>query len=117
MASNGQCKDCGAHTDVIAIVAKTDANVRNNTAAIDRHERRIETLEKDNKAMLELGLSVRVLTEQLANDVIPKLVDHEERVDILERRPGVIAVKAWVFVGATVFTATCGLLLGMWIGG
>ena len=78
---------------------------------------RLDSMEKLTEAIAELANGLRDLSKD-TRTILDRMEKHDElfgwyggRIDKIEKRPGVIAVKSWVFVGTIFATAILSFII------
>lgn len=72
---------------------------------------RIDGIAKQTEAVVQLGLEVKHLAEVITTNILPQLVDHNDRLGAVEQRPANTALKYWrMAIGAVITSCVAGIV-------
>ena len=96
-------------------IVKGQHEIRERVATVESSSKsahhRLDTIEDMTQSIHEMSFAVKQMAGQMA-EMLKLIKDQDTRIDMIERQPGIVAVKGWVFVGGFVGTALLSFLIG-----
>ena len=103
-------------------IVVSNNEIRERVTAVEQSSKsahhRLDSMEKLTEAIAELANGLRDLSKD-TRTILDRMEKHDElfgwyggRIDKIEKRPGVIAVKSWIFVGTMFATAIIAFIIG-----
>ena len=96
-------------------IVKGQHEIRERVATVDASSKsahhRLDSIEELTKSIHEMSYAVKSMSGQFA-EVLTLIKEHDDRIETIEKKPGIIAVKGWALVGSIVATAIVAFILG-----
>jgi len=96
-------------------IVKGQHEIRERVATVESSSKsahhRLDTIEDMTQSIHEMSFAVKQMAQQMA-EMLTLIKAQDSRIDLIERQPGIVAIKGWVFIGGFIGTAVLSFLIG-----